>query len=170
MAWDENVCANSPAPEFDIPEDEPRGGFPTKIVDELPEEGERGIVYLVPNGGTSPQKYDEYIWINGAYETLGGGGGGSVTIDSEISGTSTNPVQNRVIKGALDEKANTSDLATVATSGSYNDLSNKPTIPSTASDVGAIPAPSSPATGAFLVWNGSAWVAQTLSTWQGGSY
>ena len=98
------------------------------------------------------------------------GGGGSVTIDSEISGTSTNPVQNRVIKGALDEKANTSDLATVATSGSYNDLSNKPTIPSTASDVGAIPAPSSPATGAFLVWNGSAWVAQTLSTWQGGSY
>lgn len=37
-------------------------------------------------------------------------------------------------------------------------------------DIGAIPAPSSPATGAFLVWNGSAWVAQTLSTWQGGSY
>lgn len=33
-----------------------------------------------------------------------------------------------------------------------------------------IPAPSSPATGAFLVYNGSAWVAQTLSTWQGGSY
>lgn len=33
-----------------------------------------------------------------------------------------------------------------------------------------IPAPSSPASGAFLVWNGSAWVAQTLATWQGGSY
>jgi hypothetical protein len=43
-------------------------------------------------------------------------------------------------------------------------------IPSTAADVGAISAPSSPATGAFLVYNGSAWVAQTLSTWQGGSY
>lgn len=43
-------------------------------------------------------------------------------------------------------------------------------IPSTASDVGAIAAPSSPASGAFLVWNGSAWVAQTLATWQGGSY
>lgn len=43
-------------------------------------------------------------------------------------------------------------------------------IPSTASDVGAIAAPSSPATGAFLVYNGSAWVAQTLSAWQGGSY
>lgn len=33
-----------------------------------------------------------------------------------------------------------------------------------------IPAPSSPATGAFLVWDGSAWTAQTLSTWSGGSY
>ena len=43
-------------------------------------------------------------------------------------------------------------------------------IPSSASDVGAIAAPSSPASGAFLVWNGTAWVAQTLSTWQGGSY
>lgn len=31
-------------------------------------------------------------------------------------------------------------------------------------------APSSPATGAFLVWNGSAWAAQTLSTWQASSY
>lgn len=44
------------------------------------------------------------------------------------------------------------------------------TIPSTASDVGAIAAPSSPASGAFLVWNGTAWVAQTLATWQAGSY
>lgn len=41
----------------------------------------------------------------------------------------------------------------------------------TAADVAAkITAPSSPATGAFLVWDGSAWTAQTLSTWQGGSY
>lgn len=44
------------------------------------------------------------------------------------------------------------------------------TIPSTAADVGAIAAPSSPASGAFLVWNGSAWVAQTLATWQASSY
>lgn len=40
----------------------------------------------------------------------------------------------------------------------------------TAADIGAIAAPSSPATGAFLVWNGSAWAAQTLSAWQGGNY
>lgn len=30
--------------------------------------------------------------------------------------------------------------------------------------------PSNPATGSFLVYNGSAWVAQTLQTWQGGNY
>ena len=44
------------------------------------------------------------------------------------------------------------------------------TIPSTAADVGAIAAPSTASSGDFLVYNGSAWVAQSLSTWQGGSY
>lgn len=36
---------------------------------------------------------------------------------------------NTSIKSKIDEKANTADLATVATSGEYNDLSNKPSIP-----------------------------------------
>ena len=49
--------------------------------------------------------------------------------DTALNANSNYPVQNKVIKQALDTKANTSDLATVATSGSYNDLSNKPTIP-----------------------------------------
>lgn len=35
---------------------------------------------------------------------------------------------------------------------------------------GKISKPSSPATGAFLVWNGSAWTAHTLATWQGGAF
>ena len=36
-------------------------------------------------------------------KALGGGGsGGSITVDSELSATSTNPVQNKVIKSALD--------------------------------------------------------------------
>lgn len=34
----------------------------------------------------------------------------------------------------------------------------------------AIPGPTNPATGAFLVWDGNDWVAQTLSVWQGGNY
>lgn len=40
----------------------------------------------------------------------------------------------------------------------------------TSTDIGAIPAPNNPTSGAFLVWDGSAWVAQTLTAWQGGSY
>lgn len=59
----------------------------------------------------------------------GGGGGGSVTVDSALSSTSENPVQNKAIYDALQGKANSSDLAAVATSGNYNDLSNKPAIP-----------------------------------------
>lgn len=37
-------------------------------------------------------------------------------------------------------------------------------------DPGKISAPAAPAAGAFLVWDGSAWAAQTLAVWQGGSY
>ena len=39
------------------------------------------------------------------------------------------------ISSAISGKANSSDLATVATSGSYNDLSNKPSIPDSTSDL-----------------------------------
>lgn len=42
--------------------------------------------------------------------------------------------------------------------------------PATAEDVGAIAAPASASAGQFLVYDGSAWTAQTLATWQGGSY
>ena len=35
-----------------------------------------------------------------------GGGGGSITVDDALSSTSDNPVQNKVIKAALDGKAN----------------------------------------------------------------
>lgn len=66
-----------------------------------------------------------------------GGSGGSITVDDALSATSENPVQNKVIKIALDDK---------------------------------ISLPSNPASGQFLVYNGTAWVAQTLTEWQGGSY
>lgn len=55
-----------------------------------------------------------------------GSGGASVTIDDALSDTSTNPVQNKVITVALDNKVDITNLATVAISGSYNDLSDKP--------------------------------------------
>ena len=51
------------------------------------------------------------------------------TIDSSPTSNSDNPVSSGGVYTALSGKANSSDLATVATSGSYNDLSDKPTIP-----------------------------------------
>ena len=42
------------------------------------------------------------------------------------------------------------------------------TVPSTAADVRAIAAPSSPSSGQYLMWNGSAWVASALPTYNGG--
>lgn len=52
-----------------------------------------------------------------------------VTIDSTLNASSTNPVQNKVIKAELDKKVNKTELSTVATTGSYNDLSDRPSIP-----------------------------------------
>lgn len=71
----------------------------------LPTTGESGVIYLIPNGGSTPNIYDEYIYVSGSYEKIG-------TTETDLSGY-----------------VKTSDLATVATSGSYNDLTNKPSIP-----------------------------------------
>jgi hypothetical protein len=117
----------------------------------------------------------------------GESGGTVITVDSELSGESENPVQNKVVKAALDSKGTyskpsggipKSDLASaVQTSLGKADTSLQE-VPSTyrtaeaqdTIDAGKIDKPSNPATGAFLVWNGSTWAAQTLATWQGGSY
>ena len=43
-------------------------------------------------------------------DTFTGGTGTSITVDTTLSSTSVNPVQNKVIKSELDKKANTTDL------------------------------------------------------------
>ncbi len=98
----------------------------------------------VVNGGNIYEYFPELQPGGG-----GGGGGGGVTpeqvqaminssIDSTVSASSTNAIQNKSIKSYVDtglaDKASTSSLSTVATSGSYDDLSNKPTIDSELSD------------------------------------
>lgn len=49
---------------------------------------------------------DENGNVNIVVSGGGSGGGSNITVDAELSATSTNPVQNKVIKGALDDKAN----------------------------------------------------------------
>ena len=44
----------------------------------------------------------------------GGGGGSSITIDSALSSTSENAVQNKVVKGALDAKADKTEIPDMA--------------------------------------------------------
>lgn len=76
------------------------------IVDELPEQGEEKVIYLVPAyDPTLGDIYEEYIWIDGAYELLGHER--RITIDDALSETSENPVQNRVVTAALNEKQDT---------------------------------------------------------------
>ena len=41
------------------------------VVGSLPATGEVGVIYLVSNGGTNPNIYDEYIYINGNFEKIG---------------------------------------------------------------------------------------------------
>lgn len=55
----------------------------------------------------------------------------NVPIVAQTTGASTSEIMSqKATTDALDLKANSSSLSTVATSGSYNDLSNKPSIPS----------------------------------------
>lgn len=49
--------------------------FEYQIVQSLPATGEKGVIYLVPNSGSSPNVYDEYVWItsgsSGSFEMIG---------------------------------------------------------------------------------------------------
>lgn len=80
-------------------------------------------------------KAGKYLKTNGtvaSWETVEGGGGTSdhtqLTNRDVANQHPISAITN--LQSSLDAKANSSDLATVATSGSYNDLENKPTIPS----------------------------------------
>lgn len=42
-----------------------------EIVQTLPATGVKGTIYLVANNGTAPNVYDEYIWVNNAFEKIG---------------------------------------------------------------------------------------------------
>lgn len=56
-------------------------------------------------------------------------GATNVTVDHSLSSSSTNAIDNKSVTDALALKMDNITLADVATSGSYNDLTNKPTIP-----------------------------------------
>ena len=66
------------------------------------------------------------------------------------------PSNDQILKYYMDGWINAS-ISTVATSGSYNDLTNKPTIPASLDDLSDV-AVSSAAKGQFIVHNGTSFV------------
>lgn len=74
-----------------------------QIVDELPETGENGIIYLVSTEDEQEETnvYEEWVWIEteNRYELIGSLG--QIEVDDTLSEVSTNPVQNKIITEAL---------------------------------------------------------------------
>lgn len=54
-------------------------GISFEIVQTLPATGDAGKIYLLSNSGTSPNIYDEYIYINNSWEKIG-------TTDVDLTG------------------------------------------------------------------------------------
>lgn len=89
-------------------------------------------IYLVPKQDTGTSDiYDEYLYINNAWELIG-----TTQIDlsnyvttTDLSTALADYVTSVGLATILADYVQSADLAAVATSGSYNDLSNKPTIP-----------------------------------------
>ena len=54
-------------------------GVSFEIVQTLPQTGVVGTIYLLANGGSAPNIYDEYIWVNNTFEKIG-------TTDIDLSG------------------------------------------------------------------------------------
>lgn len=108
-------------------------GFPG-VVNDFYLNSTTGGVYVCTKTGAAMVP-DAAEWDYVMTLTGGGGGGSIVVIDNLTSGSSTDALsanQGRVLKGLVDNKADTSSLATVATSGDYDDLVDKPTIPTIA--------------------------------------
>lgn len=76
----------------------------------LPEVGENGIIYLVPPNDMLAEgepvienKFIEYMWVNDHYEPIGQVSAEQLLADAELSTTSENPVQNKVITAKVNE-------------------------------------------------------------------
>ena len=109
----------------------------------------------------------------------GGGGGGSSTLAGLTDVTITAPITNQFLKYNGTEFVNagidyanvggTPNLATVATTGSYNDLSNKPIIPNDLDDLSDVDTTTIPPTnGQVLKWLNNKWAPADDITSGGG--
>lgn len=124
-----------------------------KIVDSLPSQDvESGKIYLVLSETTTESnKYTEYVYVNGEWEIIGSYTAnvdlsgyltktdaastyqpkGNYALKTDIPDVSTKAdtsyvnAQIQTVNTEINKKANKADLHAVATSGNYNDLTNK---------------------------------------------
>jgi len=65
---------------------------------DLPVTGEKGVIYLVPNSGSAPNSYDEYVWIVvsnvGRYEKIGTT---QIDLSNYVQFTDLTPITNQEI-------------------------------------------------------------------------
>ena len=110
-----------------------------QVVEQLPETGKSNIIYLIANSGTGQNIYDEYLWTGTAFEKIGttaidlsnylqkDGDASEVTSTYSTYSASSAPASGSKLKEYISYvMTKISALSTVATSGSYNDLLNRP--------------------------------------------
>ena len=132
-----------------------------QVVSTLPQTGDSKYIYLVPSSNPKIQNVkDEYIWVNNSWEQIGStqidltGYATENWVNTQISGFLTQTQIQALINTALSEYTETDPTvpsyvknitqANITSwnnksdfSGNYNDLTNKPTIPTVPTNVSA---------------------------------
>lgn len=80
-------------------------GINIEVVQALPSTGDTQTIYLVPNSGSAPNIYDEYIYVNNAWEKIG-------TTDVDLSNYYTKTETNTLLNAKADTSALASKLDT----------------------------------------------------------
>ena len=93
--------------------------FSAQIVTTLPSSGSPSVIYLVPKTTSGTQNaYDEYMWINNAWENIG-----ATTIDLSNYYNKSQTYSRTEVNGFLNAKANQSSLDT--TNASITNLTSR---------------------------------------------
>ena len=72
-------------------------GIDFEVVQSLPQSGEKGVIYLVPNSGSGQNTYDEYIWVEPSGGTAHFEKIGSTDVDLSNYWTSTSGQSNSLV-------------------------------------------------------------------------
>ena len=115
-----------------------------QVVSSLPQSGQANTIYLVPSGGSQPDVYDEYIWVNSAWELIGNtevdlsnylqktGDASDTTVafvsetGEPTSGSSLSSIVGRIVKKVSDIVSGAIAVGKSTQAGNVNGISFKP--------------------------------------------